>query len=98
MVPSLPRTGYAAVDNTAALTVHIKNHASDLVSLSLIMCYAPRQGAVGMWWIRRHYRTPALVNRRDGKAPDDKIRYVLIVICCPCTSRTAQPSKDFGHL
>ena len=45
-----------------------------------------------------HCRAPVLENHRDDRAPDHKIRHVLIVIYCLGTSSLAQPSKNFGHL
>ena len=34
----------------------------------------------------RPCRAPALENHREDKAPDDKIKHLLIVICCPWTT------------
>ena len=44
------------------------------------------------------YRTPALNNHRDDKAPDGEIKNVLIVICYRWTNSIAKASKNFGRL
>ena len=70
-------------DNFASWAVHIKNNASDLVSQRLVMFpMLQDRSAVGMRACP-HCRTPVLKNHRDDKAPDDKIRHVLLVIYCP---------------
>ena len=85
-------------DNIASWAVHIKNHASDLVSLSLIMFLMSQDmSAVGIRTCRP-CRTPVLENHGDDKAPDDKISHVLIAIYCSWTSNLAKLSKNFGHL
>ena len=67
-------------ENIASGAVHIKNHASDPVGLSLIIFLMSKDViAVGMRAFR-HCRIPVLENQRDDKAPNDKIRPVLIAI------------------
>ena len=84
-------------DNIASWALHINNHASDIVSLSLIMFLMSQDmSAVGMRTCRP-CRTPVMENYGDDKAPDDKIRYVLIAIYCSWTSSLAELPKNFGH-
>ena len=85
-------------DYIVSWTVHIKDHASDPVSLSLIMFLVSKDVIVVGMRVHRHCSTPVFENHPDGKAPDDKITHVLIEIYCFWTSSLAQLSQNFGHL
>ena len=89
---------HGVVASTPPMRARIKNHASDLVSLSLIMVLMSQDmSAVGMQTCRP-CPTPVLENHGDDKAPDGKIGHVLIAIYCSWTSSLEELSKNFGHL
>ena len=73
-------------------TMHLIMSAHEL----FVFLMSQDMNAVGMRACR-HCRTPlhVLENHRDEKAPDDKIRSVLIAIYCSWTSSLTQLSKNF---
>ena len=83
-------------DDNVSWAVHIKNHASDPVGLSLVMFWCPKT-----WLLQEcgHVVIVVLLSRRirDNKAPDDKIRHVPIASYCFWTSSSARLSRNFGH-
>ena len=56
-------------DNIASWAVHIKNHASDFVSMSHIMFLMSQDMSAAGMRICRPCRTPVLKNHGDDKAP-----------------------------
>ena len=88
----------------ASWAVHIKNHASDPVSLSLIMFLMSKDMSAVVVRACRPCCIVVLRNHRDdkSKAPDDKIRHVFITIghnnYCSWTRSLAELSKNFAHL
>ena len=85
-------------DRIASWAVHVKNHASDHFSPSLVMFLMSQdRNAVGMRACSR-WSTPVLENHWDGKALVDKIRHVFIVIYRPWTRSIAQSSNTFGYV
>ena len=96
--PPRLRTPGCDHDNIASWAVHMKNHASDLFSLSVVMFFMSQDRSAVLIRACHHCRTPVLENHRDDKPPDDNIGHVLTVIYCSWTSSLAQPPKNFGNL
>ena len=85
-------------NNIASWAVHIRNSASDIVSLNpVIFLMSQDMSAVAMRACR-HCHTTVLENHRDDNAPDGKTRHVLRAIYYSWTDSLAQLSKNFVHL
>ena len=93
-------------DNIASWAVHMKNHASNFVSLRLTMFLMSQdRRSVGIRSCRvscdhvgiRDCHTHVLENHRDGKAPDDKIRHVHIDNLLFLYRLLSTAFKRFGH-
>ena len=85
-------------NNIAPRTVHIKNHPSYLVYMSLVMSLMSQDRSAAGIGAFRYCGTPVLANHRDDKPSDDRIRHVPIVIYCSWTSSLAQASENYWQL